>query len=211
MFKLKPELNHLYTNKPETETVYFNMFGNYFYLTEGYYSSLDAQIKDQIVFPTLEDTLDAYVVPLAMEKAAMNDILIPEYKIVNDGIGIKSPVLVYPINPFSEASEIVVSEDEIIEKVKNVTRSGKYAALVQQLPVSDYRIDSVRCVLGKTLVPEYNDLAWKIFKIFKLPLMKIKIIVTVSSYLFSSIEPMEFDSLTLNEKKILEGAGSWRK
>jgi len=40
--------------------------------------------------------------------------------------------------------------------------------------------------------------------------MKIRVIVTSSQYLFSSICPLEFDQLTLNEKKILEGIGTWQ-
>ncbi|HOQ24969.1 MAG TPA: RimK-like ATPgrasp N-terminal domain-containing protein [Bacillota bacterium] len=208
--KVKPELLPAYSDETPGDAALFNMAGDYSYLSEGYYLSQDACLRGKRVFPSPEEILDAYVVPLALEKARQNKIATPEYKITNDEFGIEPPVLLYPINPFSDRFELVSTLEDAPKKFRTVTRLGKYAACVQELPHDDYRIDTLRCIMGKTLTEEYHEFAWKAFKTFGLPLMKIRVIVTSSQYLFSSICPLEFDQLTLNEKKILEGIGTWQ-
>ncbi|MFZ5944168.1 MAG: RimK-like ATPgrasp N-terminal domain-containing protein [Bacillota bacterium] len=187
---------------------FLNMFGDYTYLTAGYYISLDAELADEKIMPTTEEALDAYVVPLAMEKAKLNNIFTPEYEIVTEKI--VPPVLAYPINPYTSKFEVITDSDNLKQKLNTVTMSGKYATLCQRLP-EDYRIDIVRCVLGKTLVKEYEEFTQAVFQVFRIPLMKIRVIVTTSRYLFSAIEPLLFDELTLKEKKIIEESGTWQK
>ncbi|MGE5558739.1 MAG: RimK-like ATPgrasp N-terminal domain-containing protein [Bacillota bacterium] len=201
----------VYNGFSKDDTLLFNMHGDYTYLTEGYYRSLDAQMTEKTILPTVEQILDAYVVPLAMEKAKMHNLPVPEYKIVNDHVGVATPAIAYPINPFSDKFELIVNPEEVIPKIKTVTRLSKYAAIVQTLPDDDYRIDTLRCILGKTLAREYEDFAWQIFTTFGIPLMKVKVIVTKSSYLFSSIGPFELNQLTINEKRMIEGMGTWQK
>lgn len=197
LFKTKEDVNYFY-----------NMFGDYTYLTEGYYNSLDGELEGLPIRPTTEEALDAYVVPLAMEKARLNDVDIPDYEIITDKI--TPPVLAYPINPYTSKFEVVTEGDNLKAKLNTVTMSGKYATLCQRLP-EDYRIDIVRCILGKSLVTEYDDFSAHIFKVFHIPLMKIRVIVTSSRYLFSAIEPLLLDDLTLKEKKFIEELGSWQR
>lgn len=190
------------------EDTFFNMYGDYTYLTEGYYESLDTELKGLKILPTTEEAIDAYVVPLAMEKAKLNHISTPEYEIVTDKIN--PPVIAYPINPYTSKFEIVTENDDLRKKLNAVTMSGKFATLCQRLS-EDYRIDIVRSVLGQTLVIEYEEFAKKIFNVYRIPLMKIRVIVTHSEYLLSAIEPLLFDELTLKEKKFLEELGTWQK
>jgi hypothetical protein len=35
--------------------------------------------------------------------------------------------------------------------------------------------------------------------------------VTLDSYLFSAIEPLPYESLSINEKKLLEKMGKWQR
>lgn len=190
------------------DTTFYNMFGDYTYLTEGYYTSLDYELSKIKIRPTTEEALDAYVVPLAMQKAKDANMKIPEYEIVTEKI--QPPVLAYPINPFTSKYEVIVNKEEINTKFKTLTMNGKYATICQKLP-ADYRIDTVRSVLGKTLVQEYEEFAMTAFKVFGLPLMKLRVIVTVNEYLFSAVEPLLFDELTLKEKKIIEEIGTWQR
>lgn len=190
------------------EPCYFNMSGDYTYLTEGYYASLEAELQGMAVFPSTADALDAYVVPIAMEKAHLHHLAVPDYDIVVEKL--TPPVLAYPINPFSTKYEIVLEGDAVAAKLRALTMTGKYAAICQKLP-RDYRIDVVRCVLGRTLVKEYGDFAKRVFAVFKIPLMRARVIVTTSDYLLSAIEPLPFDDLTLNEKKLLGNLGTWQK
>lgn len=195
----------------EGET-YYNLYGDYTYMLEGYYETLMSQLTGINIHPTGEECLDAYIVALAMEKASLKGVPVPEYKIVTDKTKIDSfPVLGYAMNPFSNNSYIIDNISFYEHKIKSLTLSGKYFALLQKIPSEDYRLDTIRCVLGSTSVKEYQDFAMSIFKVFKIPIMKIKVIVTLDNYLLSSIEPLDYDILTINEKKMLEGMGEWQK
>ncbi|MFZ7104913.1 MAG: RimK-like ATPgrasp N-terminal domain-containing protein [Peptococcaceae bacterium] len=189
------------------QDILFNLFGDYTYLTEGYYRSLEGELEGVKIIPTTEEALDAYVVPLAMVKAEMNNIPIPLYEIVTEKI--VPPVLAYPINPYTSKFEVITDTNNLKSKLNTVTMSGKYATLCQRLP-EDYRIDIIRCILGKSLVKEYEHFAQDLFQVFRVPLMKIRVIVTPAQYLFSAVEPFLFDELTLKEKKIIEELGTWQ-
>jgi hypothetical protein len=192
----------------EDESTFYNMFGDYTYLTEGYYKSLDFELRQVNVRPSLEEALDAYIVPLAMQKAQLLNVKIPQYEIITGKLC--PPMLAYSINPVTVKFELISQQDEVHAKLKTLTLNGKYATICQKLP-EDFRIDIVRCILGKTLVQEYNEFAATIFQAFQIPLMKIRVIVTANDYLFSAIEPLLFDDLTLKEKKIIEELGSWQR
>jgi hypothetical protein len=210
LFLLEHDLNREVFDLPRDEDIWLNLHGDYTYMTEGYYLSLDAEVSGKIVHPSTQEIMDAYIASLALEKARLGGIPVLEGRIINFPHDVRPPIMAYPINPFSTGYEIVETKEEIDAKIKRVTMSGKYAAHVQQLP-QNFRIDTVRCIMGRTLVNEYNEFADQVFRVFRLPLMKIKTVVTTQCYMLSSIEPLPHEDLTLNEKKILEGMGSWRK
>ena len=185
-----------------------NLAGDYSYLTTGYYASLDAELAGVTVLPTTADALDAYVVPIAMEKATLADVPVPEHQIVTDRFP-PAPMLAYPVNPFSWKGELLLDDAAVESRRKGLTYTGKYAVLVQPLP-HDHRIDVLRVVMGRSLVPEYTQLAQQLFEVFRLPLMRVRIIVTPKAYLLSAIEPLRFDELADDERAILEGLGTWR-
>ncbi|MCR4442755.1 MAG: RimK-like ATPgrasp N-terminal domain-containing protein [Peptococcaceae bacterium] len=190
------------------DTYLYNMFGDYTYLTEGYYKSLDCELSGINIRPTTEEALDAYVVPLAMKKAEFSGIKTPVHEIVTEKL--TPPILAYPINPFTSKCEVIIEKENMGEDLKRVTMGGKYATICQRLP-ADYRIDVVRSLLGLTLQKEYTAFAMSVFKAFHLPLMRIRVIVTADEYLFSAIEPLPYDELTLKEKKMLEEMGTWQR
>lgn len=185
-----------------------NLAGDYTYLTSGYYVSLDAELKGVKVLPSTAEALDAYVVPIAMLKAQLAGIAVPEHLIVTDRFP-PPPMLAYPINPFSVRGELILDADTLESRRKGLTYTGKYAVLVQLLP-ADQRIDVVRLVLGQTPVNEYQALGERLFEIFRLPLMRVRVIVTPREYLLSAIEPLPFSELTDDERAQLEGMGKWR-
>lgn len=188
---------------------HLNMAGDYSYMSEGYYDSLDAELAGLQVMPTTAEALDAYVVPIAMEKARLGGLSTPDYDIITDKFP-KLPVLAYAVNPFSSMFDIITEGDDLKAKHKGLTMTGKYATLCQQLP-ADYRIDVVRCVLGRSLVEEYADFARRVFELFRLPLLRVRVIVSTTEYLLSAIEPLPYDELTLNEKKLLTELGAGQK
>lgn len=186
---------------------YAHMAGDYSYMSSAYYEVLDAELAGQSIIPSTRDALDAYVVPIAMERARLGGLLIPEVELVTDRFP-TPPFLAYPVNPFSSTSELIL-DNETLEKRRNgLTYTGKYAVLCQKLP-NDYRIDVVRVILGKTLSSEYSEFAQATFEVFRVPLARVRVVVASRGYLLSALEPLPFDSLTLNEKTLLAGLGSW--
>lgn len=185
-----------------------NLSGDYTYLTSGYYASLDAELDGLSVLPTTGEALDAYVVPIAMEKARHAGIAVPPSEIVTERFP-PPPLLAYPINPFSSRGELLLDAEAIESRRKGLTYTGKYAVLVQNLPV-DHRIDVLKLVMGLTQVAEYEDLGRRLFETFRLPLMKVRIVVTTKEYMLSAIEPLPFEELTEEERLQLEGMGTWR-
>lgn len=192
---------------PDAVPVYGNMAGDYGYLSTGYYASLDAELDGVAILPTPSEALDAYVVPIAMAKARLAGMLVPDFHIVTDRFP-PPPLLAYPINPFSSKGEVLPDAAAIDARRKGLTYTGKYAVLVQELP-GDHRIDLVRCVLGRTSVAEYALFAQAVYEVFRVPLMRVRVIVTAKTYLLSAIEPLPFGQLTPEERAELEMQGTW--
>ncbi|HYE07946.1 MAG TPA: RimK-like ATPgrasp N-terminal domain-containing protein [Planctomycetota bacterium] len=192
------------------QNLFINLAGDYSYLSDGYYRSLEAEHEGLIALPSPAEALDAYVVPLALKKAEAAGIPIPEWEIVNEGsVTMPPPVLAYPVNPFQDQGVVIADRSGLAEAIKSLTMSGKYAMVLEDMQ-PDSRVDTLRLVIGQCLKPEYKDLALQLWQTFRLPLARVKIIVTENEYLFSSIEPLPKNELTQNEKAILKEAGLWR-
>ena len=205
--------NFTATGLPEdlrAQGVFVNLEGDYTYLTDGYYRSMEAEHEGLIALPSPSDCLDAYVVPLALAKAEAAGIAVPPWEIADaNTIGFEPPIVAYPVNPVQDTGLVIADAAAMAEAVKSLTLSGKYAMVVQDMQ-PDSRVDTLRLVLGRCLKPEYNDLAQRLWTTFRVPLARVKIIVTEKQYLFSAIEPLPKSELTQNEKAIIKDAGLWR-
>ncbi len=190
-----------------TTPVRANLSGDYTYLTHGYYASLDAEQRGEAVVPTAAECLDAYVVPIALEVARRAGLPVPNAQLVTDRWP-APPLLAYPVNPFSSRGELLADAAAIASRRNGLTYTGKYPVLCQTLP-DDCRIDVVRIVLGTTTVAEYASFAAEIWAAFRVPLMKVRVIVSRDAYHFSGIEPLPFKALTADERRVLE-EGAWR-
>ena len=184
-----------------------HMGGDYSYMSTSYYEVLDAELAGQNIIPTTRDALDAYVTPIAMERARLAGMLVPDHVLATERFP-DPPFMAYPVNPFSSAAELIVDAQTLEERRNGLTYTGKYAALCQTLP-DDYRIDVVRVILGRTLTEEYCEFANEVFRLFRIPLARVRVIVAAHGYLLSALEPLPFESLTLNEKTLLSGLGTW--
>lgn len=185
-----------------------NLSGDYTYLTDGYYASLDAELAGLSVLPTTAEAVDAYVVAIAMEKARLAGVPVPEHQVVTDRFP-APPLMAYPINPFTLEGELLLDDAAVAARRRGLTYTGKYAVLAQSLP-PDYRIDFLRLVMGRTLVPQYEEFGASLFALFRLPLMRVRVVVTPKEYMLSSIEPLPFGQLSEEERALLEGLGKWR-
>src|SRR5580700_2332639 len=114
--------------------VFVNLVGDYTYLTDGYYRSMEAEHEGLLAIPTPAEALDAYVVPLALGKAAGAGINVPDWEIAQDtGFGFKPPLIVYPVNPYQSTGQVIAEEIGLNDTVKSLTMSGKYAMVVQHM------------------------------------------------------------------------------
>lgn len=188
--------------------VWYNMSGDYTYLTEGYYHSMDRELEGIVIKPTIEESLDAYIVPLALKKAEQAGIKIPASEMVMDEVS--GRVLAYAVNPFSTKQAVINAPEESGAGLKALTMGGKYAVLCQFLP-SNYQIVTVRSVMGKTVSCEFQEFVSAVFLAFQLPLMRITLIVHEQDYLFSSIKPLSLKELDRQERAWLEEIGRWQK
>jgi hypothetical protein len=184
-----------------------NLDGDYGYLEQGYYRSLDLEDAGRQVVPTTAEALDAYVVPVALVKAERHGLRVPSFEVVTDRFP-PAPLLAYPINPFSSRGERLDDAAAIETRRKGLTYTGKYAVLCQRLPAGS-RVDSLRVVLGHTLVSEYDEYAHALWVCFRLPLMKARVIVTSDAYLLSALEPLPWRGLTAEERALAERFGAW--
>ena len=190
--------------------VFVNLEGDYTYLGDGYYRSMEAEHEGLLALPSPQDAIDAYVVPLALAKAQAAGIPIPDWEISNDSSSsIDPPLVAYPINPFQDEGIVIADQSSLNEAFKSLTMSNKYAVVCQDMQ-PDSRIDTLRLVVGKCLKPEYAALAEQLWQTFRIPLARVKIIVTEKQYLFSAIQPLKKEELTQNEKALLKEAGLWR-
>ncbi|MCS6971168.1 MAG: RimK-like ATPgrasp N-terminal domain-containing protein [Planctomycetota bacterium] len=192
------------------DDVFVNLAGDYSYLSDGYYRSMEAEHEGLRPIPTCEEALDAYVVPLALTKARAAGIKTPEWEIANDTTTtIRPPLIAYPINPFQDEGQVIADIASLAKAIKSLTMTGKYAVVCQKMP-PDSRIDTLRLVLGRCTKPEFAQLARQLWETFHLPLARVRIIVTERDYLFSAIQPLPEDELTLGEQAFVKEAGLWR-
>lgn len=190
--------------------LYLNFDGDYSYLSDGYYKSMEAEHEGLIALPSPAEAVDAYVVPLALRKAQAAGIPIPTWEISNEtSASIAPPLIAYPVNPFQSQGMVITDKADLDEAIKSLTMTGKYAMVLQEMP-RDSRVDTLRLVLGKCLKPEYAELAQQLWAAFRVPLARVKVIVTETQYLFSAIEPLPKEELTQNEKAIIKESGLWR-
>ena len=102
--------------------VFVNLEGDYDYLGDGYYRSMEAEHEGLVAIPSPAEALDAYVVPLALCKAAAAGIEVPPWEIVNDStFGFEPPVLLYPINPFQTTGQLIADASMMNESITRMT------------------------------------------------------------------------------------------
>src|ERR1043165_7695731 len=124
--------------------VFVNLEGDYTYLGDGYYRSMEAEHEGMLAIPSPQAAIDAYVVPLALSKAQAAGIPIPQWEIVNDqAVTIAAPMVAYPINPFQDEGILIADTASRAEAFKSLTMSNKYAVVCQGMQ-ADARIDTLR-------------------------------------------------------------------
>ncbi|UCE24446.1 MAG: RimK-like ATPgrasp N-terminal domain-containing protein [Candidatus Zixiibacteriota bacterium] len=184
-----------------------NLAGNYDYLSDGYYLSLDCENAGKAIRPTCKEMLDAYVPPLFLGKARQAGAPVPECYISNGYF--EPPVIVDPINPFTLKGRVVLKPGKVKSIARSLTRNFTYAVCCQEIPVGG-KIEYFRSVLGWALQPRFRELSRTIWEVFGIPLAKVRVIRTGSNeFLLSDVAPLFIEDLGSREKDYLEERVSW--
>ena len=189
-------------------SVLVNCAGNYDYLSSAYYLSQDYE-DEQPIRPTCPEMLDAYVPPLFLEKAKAAGLPVPEWYLSNGYF--EPPVIADPINPFTLRGKIVWKEGRAKSIARSLTRNFTYAICCQELPPGS-KVRCFRDILGWTATLAYRDLASSVWRVFNIPLAKVRVIHPPDrSPLLSDISPLPYDTLSPREIARIEEQVSWLK
>jgi hypothetical protein len=192
-----------------SESVYVNLSGLYDYLGVSYYLSQDLEAQGKRICPTCKEMLDAYISPLCLEKARIAGIPIPSYYISNGYF--EPPVIINPVNPFMIKSRTLWKGRRRESTAKSMTRNFTYAISCQEIP-ANARVKFFRSILDWCPSPRFRELSQAVWKAFRIPLARIRIIqLDTGDMLFSDISPLPFGQLKPNEFAYLEKKVRWEE
>ncbi|OYV13521.1 MAG: hypothetical protein CG445_403 [Methanosaeta sp. ASM2] len=178
---------------------------SYFYKTEPYYTIVKNENDEIRTIPSSSDVLDAYIVPICLEKAKLAAIPVCEWIISN--VYVSLPAIVYGLNYFSTPSDhfLVSDLEEAKQIIKHVTNRGRYPFCYQKI---SERATVVKCVsiFGKTIncCEKSRDMAERIYEVFRLPLVEIVMVKDEAGCRLSSLSPVKYSQLSKDETEMLQ-------
>jgi len=193
----------MYTLKEDNSQYIVNE--SYFYKTEPYYAIVKNENEGIKTTPSSSDVLDAYIVPICLEKAKLAGIQVCDWTISDYFVSL--PALIYGLNYFSTPSDnFLVSDHEGARKViKHVTNHGRYPFCYQKMSDTS---SVVRCVsiFGKSIdcCEKVSTIAEKIYEVFRLPLVEIVLVKDESGCRLSSLAPVKYSQLSKEETEMLQ-------
>ncbi len=191
------------------EQCHVNVSGNYDYMELPYYLSQDLENDGKTVRPTCKEMLDAYITPLALEKARLAGIPVPEFYLTNSYF--EPPVVIDSINPFMIRSRVIHKNGREKSVAKSLTRNYKYAMCCQEIPPGG-EVKYFRSILGWTTSSRFHAIAGAIWDTFHIPLARIRVIVTPDErILFSDISKLPFEKLNKKELAHLRENLTWEE
>jgi hypothetical protein len=177
---------------------------NYSYKTETYYSILCHELEGKTVRPSSSAVLDAYVVPICLERAKQGGIPVCEWGISQGYVPL--PAILYGLNYFATTSDffVVHDNDNAKEAIKHITNIGKYPFCFQKLG-DGATIHSCVGIFGKsaTSCSPVTRLAEMVYEHFSIPLVTMVFVETGGQYRLSSLAPTRYSQLTADERTLL--------
>lgn len=178
---------------------------SYFYKTEPYYTIVQNEYQGIKTVPSSSDVLDAYIVPICLEKAKLAGIPVCDWVISYQYISL--PAIVYGLNYFSTPSDRFIIKDlaEAKSVIKHVTNHGKYPFCYQKIADDSSMLKCIS-IFGKTIdgCQGVSSLAEKIYQTFRIPLVEIVLVRDLSVYYLSSLAPVKYSQLSQEETEILQ-------
>jgi hypothetical protein len=178
---------------------------DYSYKADSYYTILQMEMKGMAVKPSSGAVIDAFVVPICLEKAGLNGIPVCEWEISQGYVPL--PAILYGLNYFATTSEFfaVYDNEAAKEAVKHITNKGKYPFCYQKLG-EDTKIFQCTVIFGKTIhcCEAVADMAGRLYALFSIPLMQMVLVRTGETYTLSSLAPARYSQMQENERLLLE-------
>jgi len=177
---------------------------DYSYKTEAYYTILERELSGENIHPSSRNVLDAFVVPICLERAKLTGIPVMEWGISQAYVPL--PAILYGLNYFATASDFFVVQDNEQAKdvVKHITNKGKYPFCYQKLD-DGATIHTCTAVFGRTVgsCTAIEGYAEKIYNLFSIPLVSMVFVKTGSGVVLSSLAPTRYTHLTEKERALL--------
>jgi hypothetical protein len=177
---------------------------DYSYKTESYYTILNYELIGINVRPTSSAVLDAYIVPMCLERAKLADIPVVEWGISQGYVPL--PSIIYGLNYFATSADFFVVKDDgkAKEVIAHVTNMGKYPVCYQKIQ-PDATVHSCASIFGRTAdtCAAIAGLAEKIYQLFFIPLVTIVFVKIGDEYLLSSLSPTKYSRISGKERALL--------
>ena len=177
---------------------------DYSYKSEAYYTILAHELAGDDIRPCSRAVLDAFVVPVCLERASHTGIPVVPWGISQGYVPL--PAILYGLNYFATTSEYSVVQDttQAKEVIKHITNLGKYPFCYQK--ISDRAaIHTCTAIFGWT--PGNNDeivtTAKKIYDLFAIPLVSMVFVQTGNNFALSSLAPTRYTHLSDEERAFL--------
>lgn len=177
---------------------------NYSYKSEPYYIILDYELHGKDVRPSSSAVLDAYIVPMCLERARLAGIPVAEWGISQGFVPL--PALIYGLNYFATSADffLVRDNDKAKEVIAHITNKGKYPFCFQKIPPGA-TIHSCISIFGRTAgsCAAVSELAEKIYRIFSIPLVTMVFVRTGEEFTLSSLSPTRYTRISADERALL--------
>jgi hypothetical protein len=177
---------------------------SYFYKTEPYYTILQHELEGRPVRPASSAVLDAYVVPVCLERASLAGIPVCSWEISQGYLPL--PSVVYGLNYFATTADyfVVDNNEKAKETIKHITNKGKYPFCYQKLP-DNATITSCISIFGRTVTGSdpIDTIASQVYDLFAIPLVTIVMVQGSDGLRLSSLSPTKYTQLSGDERSLL--------
>jgi hypothetical protein len=149
--------------------------------------------------------IDAFVVPICLERAKLAGIAVCEWEISQGYVPL--PAILYGINYFACTSEFITVYDNEAAKeaVKHITNKGNYPLCYQKLG-EDAEICQCTAVFGQAIGrgEAVAHMTGRLYALFAIPLMQMVLVRSGDDYYLSSLSSVRYSQMPENDRMLLE-------
>jgi hypothetical protein len=182
----------------------FLVSDNYFYKSETYYRIVHYEIEGKRAIPSSKDLIEAFVVPICLEKARLQGIRVCPWE-VSYGYA-PLPSIAYGIHYYSDPGEYsILRESEVArEVIHHITNHGRYPFCYQHITESS-EVFPVVAIFGETTEeePELKHLVRRLYSVFKVPFISVTVVWDGEHFTLSSLSNARYSKLSPEDRSLL--------